>query len=67
MRQHAGGTVAKGVVDAYPAPPRPQVVELKMAEVRRVLGMDMPLEECERILTDAGVQGRAASARTRCA
>jgi phenylalanyl-tRNA synthetase beta chain len=50
MRQHAGGTVAKGVVDVYPVPLVPRIIELKMAEVRRVLGMDLPIEECERIL-----------------
>jgi phenylalanyl-tRNA synthetase beta chain len=50
MRLHAGGTVAKGVVDVYPAPPAPQVVELTTKEIRRVLGMDIPLAECERLL-----------------
>src|SRR5262249_46898764 len=50
MRQHAGGVVGKGVADAYPNPRPPQVVELNMAEVRRVLGMDIPMAECERIL-----------------
>jgi phenylalanyl-tRNA synthetase beta chain len=50
MRQHAGGAVAKGVADAYPAPRALQVVELTTKEIRRVLGMDIPLPECERIL-----------------
>jgi phenylalanyl-tRNA synthetase beta chain len=50
MRQHAGGTVAKGVVDAYPAPLPGRVLELKMSEVRRILGVDLPLAECARIL-----------------
>ncbi|MFO0845970.1 MAG: phenylalanine--tRNA ligase subunit beta [Gemmataceae bacterium] len=50
MRQHAGGTVAQGVVDAYPAPAALQVVELTTKEVRRILGMDIPLPECERLL-----------------
>ncbi|MFO0926274.1 MAG: phenylalanine--tRNA ligase subunit beta [Gemmataceae bacterium] len=49
MRRHAGGTVAQGVVDVYPAPLAPQVVDLPMAEVRRVLGMDIPIADCERI------------------
>src|SRR5262245_63433171 len=35
MRLYAGATVCKGVVDAYPAPLAPRVVELTMAEVRR--------------------------------
>jgi phenylalanyl-tRNA synthetase beta chain len=50
MRQYAGGTVAKGVVDVYPNPAKPRVVDLKTSEVRRILGMDIPIEECERIL-----------------
>src|SRR5206468_254528 len=31
FRLHAGGTVAKGAVDAYPEPQPPKVVELRMA------------------------------------
>src|SRR5947207_10664985 len=50
MRRHAGATVAKGVVDNYPAPLAPQVIDLKMSEVRRILGDDVPQEECARIL-----------------
>jgi phenylalanyl-tRNA synthetase beta chain len=50
MRQHAGATVCQGVVDVYPAPLPPQVIELKMAEVRRLLGMELPVEEAARIL-----------------
>jgi phenylalanyl-tRNA synthetase beta chain len=50
MRRHAGGVVAKGIVDAYPAPPAVQVVELTTKEIRRILGMDIPLAECELIL-----------------
>ncbi len=51
MRQHAGATVARGVVDNYPAPLPPQVVTLRLSEVRRLLGMDMPAAEATRILT----------------
>lgn len=50
MRQHAGATVCRGIVDVYPAPPVPQVVELRMAEVRRILGMDFPADEAARLL-----------------
>ncbi len=49
MRQHAGATVCRGVVDAYPAPLAPKVTDLKLSEVRRVLGVDLPAEECTRI------------------
>jgi phenylalanyl-tRNA synthetase beta chain len=50
MRQYAGGTVAAGLAESYPAPLPQQVVELSMAEVRRQLGMDLPVAEAERIL-----------------
>jgi phenylalanyl-tRNA synthetase beta chain len=50
MRQHAGGTVCRGLVDNYPAPVPPQVTRLEMTEVRRLLGMDFPLAEAVRIL-----------------
>jgi phenylalanyl-tRNA synthetase beta chain len=50
MRRHAGATVCKGIVDVYPAPLAARVLELKMSEVRRVLGMDLPLAECVKLL-----------------
>jgi phenylalanyl-tRNA synthetase beta chain len=50
MRQYGGGVVARGVVDNYPAPPPERVVELKMSEVRRVLGAALPIDECVRLL-----------------
>jgi phenylalanyl-tRNA synthetase beta chain len=50
MRQFAAATVCKGIVDVYPAPLPPQTVELKMSEVRRVLGMDVSQEEAARVL-----------------
>lgn len=52
MRLYAKGTVAAGVVDCYPAPPAPRVIELKMADVRRTLGMwELPEADAIRILT----------------
>jgi phenylalanyl-tRNA synthetase beta chain len=50
MRLHAGATVCQGIVDNYPAPLPPQVITLEMSEVRRILGMDFPIEEASRIL-----------------
>jgi phenylalanyl-tRNA synthetase beta chain len=50
MRQHAGATVCRGLVDVYPAPLPPCVIDLKTAEVRRILGMNLPQEECARLL-----------------
>src|SRR5262249_44081465 len=50
MRQHGGATICHGIVDVYHRPLPPQVIDLKMSEVRRILGMDMPRSECVRIL-----------------
>ncbi|MGH7173613.1 MAG: phenylalanine--tRNA ligase subunit beta, partial [Gemmataceae bacterium] len=50
MRLHGGATVCRGIVDVYPRPLPPQIIELKMSEVRRVLGMELPRSECVRIL-----------------
>jgi phenylalanyl-tRNA synthetase beta chain len=50
MRQHGGATVRKGIVDCYPAPLPPQVIELSLNEVQRILGMDFPAAEAVRVL-----------------
>jgi phenylalanyl-tRNA synthetase beta chain len=51
MRTLAGGTIARGVADCYPAPQVPPVVTLTTGEVKRILGMDLPRAEIARILT----------------
>ena len=51
MEECAGGQVLKGVVDNYPAPLPTQVVTLKRSEIRRLLGIDFPDAEIERVLT----------------
>jgi phenylalanyl-tRNA synthetase beta chain len=51
MAECAGGRVLAGVVDAYPAPVPTQVVTLKKSEIRRLLGLDFPDAEVERVLT----------------
>jgi phenylalanyl-tRNA synthetase beta chain len=61
MRQYAGGTIAAGLVDSYPAPRPAQVVELQMSQVRRLLGMDFPLAKAERILRALEFEVTAAS------
>jgi phenylalanyl-tRNA synthetase beta chain len=50
MREWAGGEIARGVADCYPVPQVPSVVILTTDEVRRILGMDLPRAEIERIL-----------------
>ncbi len=50
MREYGGATVARGLVDSYPAPLPPQVIDLTMAEVRRQLGTDFPIADAVRVL-----------------
>ncbi len=50
MRRHAGGSVCQGVIDNYPAPVPPQTVTLPMAEVRRILGIEIDAPESAGIL-----------------
>jgi phenylalanyl-tRNA synthetase beta chain len=50
MRLHAGATVCQGIIDNYPAPLPERVIELPMAEVKRLLGIAIPIEECARLL-----------------
>jgi len=50
MRTLAGGTIAQGIADAYPRPPETKRILLTTREVRRILGMDVPVEEITRVL-----------------
>jgi phenylalanyl-tRNA synthetase beta chain len=58
MRTTAGATICAGVVDSYPRPLPDRVVSLPMTEVSRILGVDIPREECARLLRtlDFGVK-----------
>ncbi len=50
----AGGQVAPGVVDEYPAPLQPRLLTLRLARVRGVLGIDLGAEEVAGILRSLG-------------
>jgi phenylalanyl-tRNA synthetase beta chain len=50
MRHYGGAVVCKGMVDAYPAPLAPQVIDLPLAEVRRQLGLDVSRDDAARVL-----------------
>jgi phenylalanyl-tRNA synthetase beta chain len=51
IAETGGGTVLTGVVDTYPGPLPTQIVTLKKSEIRRLLGVDFPDAEVERVLT----------------
>jgi phenylalanyl-tRNA synthetase beta chain len=50
FHDHASGEVLAGLVDNYPAPVPPQVIELKASEIKRLLGFNIPAAEVERVL-----------------
>jgi len=50
MQEIAGASIAKGVVDRYPAPPSPQVIEFSLSKAGRILGIPITAEICEQLL-----------------
>ncbi|MFQ5611676.1 MAG: phenylalanine--tRNA ligase subunit beta [Anaerolineae bacterium] len=50
IQQVAGGTIAQGLFDYYPNPPRTVVVDLPLSEVSRLLGIELSLEQVKSIL-----------------
>ncbi|RPI04136.1 MAG: phenylalanine--tRNA ligase subunit beta, partial [Zetaproteobacteria bacterium] len=51
MQTLAGGEIAQGVADCYPAPQTVPLVALSTGDARRILGMDVTRQEVVRILT----------------
>jgi phenylalanyl-tRNA synthetase beta chain len=51
MAQWAGAKVCAGVVDCYPAPSAPQIIDLPLSEIERHLGLRLAKEEVRGILT----------------
>ncbi len=51
MAELAGGTVAPVIGDLYPGRPEQRVLELDPAEVTRILGVEIPVEQMTRILS----------------
>src|SRR5262249_47422013 len=50
MRPPGGARFCQAIVACSPAPLAPQIIHLSMSEVRRQLGVDLPVNEAERIL-----------------
>ena len=50
MRTLAGGTIARGMVDAYPVPASPTVIVMTAHELERVLGIPIAMDESVSIL-----------------
>src|SRR5262245_43197996 len=62
IAETAGGTIARGVVDAYPRKRKAQHVRLRMSRVKRVLGVAPSPAQARKVLTGLGlpVQSRGA-------
>ncbi|MDH3224866.1 MAG: phenylalanine--tRNA ligase subunit beta, partial [Gemmatimonadota bacterium] len=50
MRRLSPGSLAKGLLDVYPAPPPTQTIEFPLTEITRLLGIEIPVGETRRIL-----------------
>jgi phenylalanyl-tRNA synthetase beta chain len=51
----AGGTIARGMIDAYPRKRKPQHVRLRMSRVKRVLGIAPTSAQARKLLTGLGL------------
>ena len=68
MAEWAGGTVAPGLVDEDPLPPKDPIVTVTPAEVHRLLGIDLSAEEIASLLRrldfECSVEGNSVRAKT---
>lgn len=56
MRVLGGGEIAQGIVDEYPQPAEDIKVELQASEIKRLLGVAIPIEQAADILTRLGFE-----------
>lgn len=61
MLELAGGTLAAGVIDVGRQPTERRAVLLRLAQLKRILGIDVPAETVRRILTALGCREVQAS------
>ena len=54
LRRLAGGTVASGIIDTYPNPPAPVVVDLDPTYARKLSGLDLSAAEMGAMLARLG-------------
>ncbi len=50
MAAWSGGMIAPGIVDEYPLPPKNPTVEITELDIKRALGIEIPLEEVKAML-----------------
>jgi len=61
LQEIGAGTARGGAIDAYPAPVAPRQIELRHARIGRMLGLDIPDADVERILKGLGFEIRRTS------
>ena len=60
--KHAGGELVEGVIDVGPPRAPRQPIVLRLAQLKRILGIDVPAETVRRILTALGCREQVAGA-----
>jgi phenylalanyl-tRNA synthetase beta chain len=66
MIQVSGGKAAKGVVDAYPAKPKPKQATLRLARLKKLLGIEVPKDTVIQILTRLGFSPNCVNEQITC-
>ncbi len=56
LQQYAHGEVVDGIADCYPLPAENRKILLRSSEIKRILGVDIPHREVERILATLDFQ-----------
>jgi phenylalanyl-tRNA synthetase beta chain len=54
IAQFAGGEILRGIIDVYPVRRQRTYIELRRREIHRILGVEVPWEEVERVLRSLG-------------
>ena len=54
IAQLAGGEILRGIIDVYPVRRQRTYIELRRREIHRILGVEVPWEEVERVLRSLG-------------
>lgn len=56
IRRTAGGEVTRGIIDVYPNSAEKKLVVLRTPQIKRVLGMELPIREVSDILLSLGME-----------
>lgn len=62
----AGGRVARGVIDVYPAKKATLQASVRFTRIRQILGVDVPQDDAMRILAALGFEPRLAADAVHC-